>query len=201
MRPGRRYPPQYARAQRLKERGYRDLPEWARPQEYEAEFPEDPDLGTERGLHAAGQSGIVPVGVFFNLIERKSILHELRPIIGVFATLRFWRGALELSAAKYEHSDRPTRAQVFIPKSPNSKGASWLLQEIGITNTQALCRYLGGAEVSLPNGVEVHREEARRIVAYMQASGANVNEIKDALSPTYPVSEDWIVRQIRSLGG
>ncbi|MEO0750352.1 MAG: hypothetical protein AAFY25_00965 [Pseudomonadota bacterium] len=142
----------------------------------------------------------MPIDVIFNLINPESILHELRREIGDFATLRFWRGALELSAVKYENSDRPTRAQVFIPKNPTSKGAYWLLREIGITNTHALCRYLGGAEVTLPNGVEVHREEARRIVAYMQADGANVKEIKDALSPTYPVSEDWIVRQIRSLG-
>lgn len=79
----------------LRENGYRDLPEWARPEVYEAEFPEEPDLTTERGLQAADQSGMVPAAVILNLVDPKSILHDLRAEIGDFATLRFWRGALE----------------------------------------------------------------------------------------------------------
>ncbi|MEL6958705.1 MAG: hypothetical protein AAGL89_07105 [Pseudomonadota bacterium] len=63
-----------------------------------------------------------------------------------------------------------------------------------MADAEHLCRYLGGAEVALPNGSEVHRKEPLTIVTHMTEDGASVSEIQAAHKPTYLVVPDWIFR-------
>ncbi|MCB1350040.1 MAG: hypothetical protein KDK11_15905 [Maritimibacter sp.] len=185
----------------MRRTGYQDLPPDLRPKSYDDQFSTPPDVNTEAGLHAAGESGIVPAETIFRLVARDSVLHQIRAEIGDFAALRFWRGAREVSARLHSGSTRPYRCQVFVPKSAAAKGAGWIVHEIGAENARRLCHLLGGAEVSLPNGSDIQREEAQRLALHMHRVGESVSAILEALKPTYPVEEGWVRDLLRNSDG
>lgn len=182
----------------MRRTGYQELPAHIRPKPYDEEYDTPPDVGTEAGLHAAGESGILPAEVIFRLVPPDSVLHQIRAELGDFAALRFWRGVKEVSARLHSGSPRPYRCQVFIPKSAAAKGAGWIVHEIGAANARRLCEFLGGVELSLPNGAEIHREEARRIALQMHREGETVEAILEAVKPIYPVEKGWVRDLLRN---
>jgi len=188
----RTYPPEYHRTYEARQDGYQDLPKHLRPRSYDEEYDTPPDVGTEAGLHAAGESAILSAETIFRLVDPDSILHQIRAEIGDFAALRFWRGAREESASRSSGTSRRWRCQVFVPKAHTAKGAQWIVHEIGAVNARRLCKLLGGVEVSLPNGSEIHREEARRLTLHMHREGEPISAILEALKPTRPVVEEWV---------